>query len=106
MIGGMRFASPLSHDQPPNIDEYVFSFTISKSPKLQARKLETLKLLNDFNDPTIPDGSTVESLKMRRIAVARNLLGKIGENVNIEPPFFVGWGCNTFLGNGVYINRE
>lgn len=97
---------PSSHDHPAHIDEHNTSFTISKSPKLQARKLETLKLLNDFNDLTIPDGSTLESLKMRRMTVARNLLSEIGENVNIEPPFFVGWGCNTFLGNGVYINRE
>ncbi|OJJ44473.1 hypothetical protein ASPZODRAFT_135295 [Penicilliopsis zonata CBS 506.65] len=82
------------------------SFTISRSPELQARKLETLKLLNDFNDLTIPDGSTLTSLKTRRMTVAKTLLGKIGETVNIEPPFFVGWGCNVILGDDVYVNRE
>ena len=40
------------------------------------------------------------------MTVAEALIGKLGERVNIEPPLFVGWGCNVFLGDDVYINRE
>ena len=40
------------------------------------------------------------------MTVAKSLLGQLGEGVNIEPPFFVGWGCNVFIGDNVYINRE
>ncbi|KAL4899545.1 hypothetical protein BDW74DRAFT_163364 [Aspergillus multicolor] len=82
------------------------NFTISKSPNLQAHKLAVLKALNSFNDTTIPEGSTLASLKARRMAVAKQFIGKVGERVNIEPPFFVAWGCNLFLGDDVYINRE
>jgi maltose O-acetyltransferase len=87
------------------IDQCV-SFSASGSTELQEYKLQTLKKLNEFNDISIPDGSTLVSLKARRMAVAKNLLGQLGEGVNIEPPFFVGWGCNIFIGDNVYINRE
>lgn len=83
-----------------------YSFTASRSDELQKHKLETLRSLNDFNDVTIAEGSTLASLKMRRMTVAKSLLGRLGESVNIEQPFFVGWGCNIFIGDDVYINRE
>lgn len=69
-------------------------------------KSATKKKLLSFNDESIPDGSTLASLKSRRMAVAKAMFGKLGQNVTIEPPFFLLWGCNIFIGNGVYINRE
>jgi acetyltransferase-like isoleucine patch superfamily enzyme len=87
------------------VDKY-HSFSASASTELQEYKLQTLKKLNEFNDLSIPDGSTLASLKSRRMAVAKSMLGQLGENVNIEPSFFVGWGCNIFIGDNVYINRE
>ncbi|KAF3025025.1 hypothetical protein E8E14_014297 [Neopestalotiopsis sp. 37M] len=30
----------------------------------------------------------------------------MGTRVNIEPPFFLTWGCNIFIGDGVYMNRN
>ncbi|KAJ5365798.1 hypothetical protein N7517_008684 [Penicillium concentricum] len=89
-----------SHVPVPWCDEY------EKMIKLQDYKLQTLKKLNDFNDLSIPDGSTLTSLKTRRMAVAKSLLGQLGKEVTIEPPFFVGWGCNVFIGDNVYINRD
>lgn len=90
----------------PSLKRSFPSFTASRSPELQDHKLRTLTSLNEFNETTIPEGSTLASLKTRRMTVAKDLLGKTGERVNIEPPFFVGWGCNVFIGNDVYINRE
>jgi hypothetical protein len=84
----------------------MHSFSTSRSTELQEYKLQTLKKLNEFNDLSIPDGSTLMSLKERRMTVAKNLLGQLGEGASIEPPFFVGWGCNVFMGDNVYINRE
>lgn len=80
------------------------SFSTSNSPEMQEYKLGTLKKLNDFNSLAIPENSTLASLKQRRMAVAKSMFGRIGEGANIEPPFFVGWGCNVFVGDGVYIN--
>ncbi|KAJ9422651.1 trimeric LpxA-like protein [Fusarium oxysporum] len=64
------------------------------------------KRLLSFNDESIPDGSTLASLKSRRMEVAKEMFGKLGQDVTIEPPFFLLWGCNIFIGNGVYMNRE
>ena len=69
-------------------------------------KLATMKLLKSFNDDSIPDDYTLAMLKARRMSVAEQMMGKLGCGVNIEPPFFCGWGCNIFIGEGVYINRE
>jgi len=69
-------------------------------------KLATMKLLKSFNDDSIPDDNTLTMLKARRMSVAKQMMGKLGYGVNIEPPFFCGWGCNIFIGEGVYINRE
>lgn len=65
-----------------------------------------MRKLQSFNDESIPEDSTLATLKLRRMGVARDMLGKLGANVSIEPPFFLTWGCNIFVGDGVYINRE
>lgn len=69
-------------------------------------KLSTLRKLDEFNDSSIPENSTLTSLRTRRMAVAKRMLGRVGKDANIEQAFFVTWGCNTFIGEGVYINRE
>jgi hypothetical protein len=40
------------------------------------------------------------------MAVAKRMFGRLGQNASIEQAFFVTWGCNTFIGDDVYINRE
>ncbi|KAF4960619.1 hypothetical protein FSARC_10433 [Fusarium sarcochroum] len=82
------------------------NFDTSKAQELMDYKLETMKKLRSFNDESIPDDSTLASLKSMRMAVAKEMLGCLGNEVTIEPPFFLTWGCNVFIGRGVYINRE
>ncbi|KAF5013140.1 hypothetical protein FDECE_860 [Fusarium decemcellulare] len=81
-------------------------FQSSKDPKLGQYKVAVMRTLQSFNDVTIPDNATLESLTSRRMQVAKGMLGKLGTSVNIEPPFFVTWGCNIFVGDRVYINRN
>jgi len=45
-------------------------------------------------------------MKSRRMNIARQMLGKLGERVEIEAPFFCGWGSNIFIGDRVYMNRK
>lgn len=71
---------------------------------MQEFKLAMKRTLLSFNDSSIPEGSTLASLTARRMAVAKGMFGRLGANVNIEPPFFVIWGCNTFIGDNVYMN--
>lgn len=65
-----------------------------------------MRKLRAFNNDDIPDDATLSSIKMKRMALAKQMIGKMGKSVNIETPFFIVWGCNTFIGNGVYMNRE
>lgn len=69
-------------------------------------KLNVRRHLLKFNDNSINDDDTLDDLKNRRMAVAKTLLGKLGLDTNIEAPLFCTWGCNTFIGKNVYINRE
>lgn len=65
----------------------------------------TMRKLRSFNDNTIADDDTSTSLATRRMLIAKEMLGKLGTDVNIEPSFFLTWGCNTFVGDKVYMNR-
>jgi hypothetical protein len=40
------------------------------------------------------------------MGIARQILGKLGERVEIEAPFFCGWGSNIFIGDRVYMDRK
>lgn len=71
-----------------------------------AHKLTIRKRLKEFNDDSIPDGSTLDSLKVRRLAVANQFMGRLGRNTNIEAPLFLTFGCNVFIGEDCYINRK
>jgi hypothetical protein len=86
--------------------ELLSSFKATDSQIMMDYKLRTRRLLRTFNDDSIPDGSTLESLKIRRMSVAKKILGRLGSGVNIEPMLFRTWGCNTFIGSGCYINRK
>lgn len=81
------------------------SFQTSKADELVVYKVDTMRRLRAFNDDSIPVGSTPASLTMRRMAVAKEMLGSLGEKTTIETSFFITWGCNTFVGDGVYMNR-
>lgn len=41
-----------------------------------------------------------------RTEILQNWLGKIGENVHIEPPFHCDYGCHISLGNNFYANFD
>ncbi|KAL1953860.1 hypothetical protein VTO42DRAFT_2084 [Malbranchea cinnamomea] len=39
-----------------------------------------------------------------RMSLLRELVGRVGNNTFIEPPFMPDYGCNTVIGNDVFIN--
>jgi hypothetical protein len=51
-------------------------------------KLLTRRRLKVFNDESIPDGSTLDSLKSRRMSIARQIFGRLGSDTNIEQSLF------------------
>jgi len=82
------------------------NFKANYSSLMLEHKLNMRKRLKSFNNDDIPDGATLDSLKARRLAIAKEMLGKMGADTNIEAPLFCTWGCQIFIGNDCYINRD
>jgi maltose O-acetyltransferase len=84
----------------------TYSFKANNSQTMLDHKLEVRRRLLKLNDDTIPDGWSLNDLKMRRLKEAKQIMGKLGSNTNIEAPLFCTWGCQTFIGKDTYINRK
>ncbi|KAJ5175037.1 uncharacterized protein N7482_000914 [Penicillium canariense] len=72
-------------------------------PELLAGRLRARKLVNKYNSH-LPDDATDESLAADRNEMLKELIGHIGERVDIDPPFRVDYGCNISIGNDFYAN--
>lgn len=51
-----------------------------------------------------PADSTPESLDRDRTAFLKEMLGDVGEETYIEPPFYIDYGCNIRMGERFYSN--
>jgi len=69
----------------------------SADPQLVLERRHARNLLKTYNDSLDEEGD-------KRRQILTELLGAIGENVYIEPPFFCDYGSNIYLGNGVFFN--
>jgi maltose O-acetyltransferase len=65
--------------------------------ELEEDRLKARQLLQVFN-------SSDPSHKEQRLGTARRLMGRFGQGVWIEPPFYCDYGYNIFLGDKVYFN--
>lgn len=106
MICGMKYDHGMMLYSAKRLLIYFPSFKAGNSQLMLDYKLTIRRRLKLFNDDSMPEGCTLESLKNRRMAVARQILGKAGAGVNIEQPLFCTWGCNIFIGDSCYINRK
>jgi len=64
-------------------------------PELVEARRRTRELLRAFNSE--PD-------EARRSELLAQMMGRVGENAIIEPPFFCDYGSNITLGNNVFLN--
>ncbi len=64
-------------------------------PELEAERQRTKELLRRYN--------LTEAVPERRIILQR-LLGHIGQNSIIEPPFYCAYGQNIHVGDHVFLN--
>jgi maltose O-acetyltransferase len=69
----------------------------SRDPELIAMYHRCRKLLREFGE------ASSEDAELKRDILTR-LLGRVGENVWIEAPFFCDYGSNIFIGDNVFIN--
>lgn len=64
-------------------------------PDLEAERQKAKQLLRLYNlTEAVPERQTI----------LQQLLGQIGQNSIIEPPFYCSYGQNIYMGNHVYLN--
>jgi maltose O-acetyltransferase len=66
-------------------------------PELVAARVRARRLWAELNRSDPADGTL-------RARVMRELLGGVGADAWIEPPFYCDYGANVFLGDGVFVN--
>lgn len=70
---------------------------LASDPELEKERIQARKLLSEFNN------SQPDELE-RRSKILGQLIGKAGENLWIEPPFFCDYGYNIEVGEQVFFN--
>lgn len=72
---------------------------LASDPELMAARVRSRRLTRRFN-ATDPDETE------ERQSILRDLLGSVGADVWIEPPFYCDYGSQTELGPAVYVNMN
>lgn len=52
----------------------------------------------------MPEDATSKSLTADREVMLQQILGRVGKNCYVEPPFFIDYGCNISIGSDFYAN--
>lgn len=66
-------------------------------PNFQALLTRTRRLVREYNDAQPDDAETL-------LRIRQQLFGSLGENVHINQPLRVDYGCNIFIGHDTFIN--
>ena len=66
-------------------------------PQLTLERRRAKNLCRVFN-------ATLDEVQEKRQEILADLLGTMGSNVDIQPPFFCDYGYNIALGDGVFFN--
>lgn len=72
-------------------------------PALEKARYQARGLAANFNNldiNTIP----YERIAETRLEHLRKLVGKVGDNTFVEPPFLPDYGCNISIGKDTFIN--
>ncbi|KAF9871504.1 hypothetical protein CkaCkLH20_11151 [Colletotrichum karsti] len=77
----------------------------SLQPGLDKARFKARAWAHKYNNyfPSEPNANA-ESLAKERLELLKTCIGRVGNNVFIEPPFRIDYGCNISLGNRVYAN--
>jgi hypothetical protein len=73
------------------------------APELMEARFRARRLTTKYNTQ-FPDDATMESLQADRNRIVNELIGSVGSDSYIEPPFYVDYGCNIRLGDRFYAN--
>jgi len=76
------------------------------TPELEKGRFRARAWCNKYNTtfPLDDPDATLESLAKDRFHELKKILGAVGEDAFIEPPFYLDYGCNVILGERFYAN--
>ncbi|MEM7654680.1 MAG: sugar O-acetyltransferase [Bacteroidota bacterium] len=69
----------------------------ASDPQLTQMRIRARKLWYAYNQ-------LAEDQQAERYALLSKLLGKVGQQVDIQPPFYCDYGAHIFLGENVFMN--
>ncbi len=72
-------------------------------PELMNGRFRARKLMDKYNKH-FPEDATFESLAEDREAMLKELMGSVGQDIFMEPPVYVDYGCNISIGERFYAN--
>lgn len=114
MISGMLYVTILlSHRLPPHgtfhlpLDADIAFHNRYQSfvPELENSRWRARKWCHLYNTelPGLDDPhSTMQEAGKARLEMLKQILGKVGDDAFIEPPFYLDYGCNVLLGDRFY----
>ncbi|KAF2691694.1 trimeric LpxA-like protein [Lentithecium fluviatile CBS 122367] len=78
----------------------------SFSADLEAARFKARAWAHEYNHyfPDSTTNPTFETLAAERLFRLRTILGHVGNDIFIEPPFHIDYGCNISLGDRFYAN--
>ncbi|KAK3656798.1 hypothetical protein LTR56_002779 [Elasticomyces elasticus] len=75
-------------------------------PELTRTRMRARHWCQQYNNsfPADPESDSMDTLTEARLQELRKVLGRVGEEAYVEPPFFIDYGCNISLGDRFYSN--
>lgn len=74
------------------------------APELVASRNRARRLAQRFNTYVPDESASADEVASMRVGMIKELFGKIGEDVYIEPSLQVDYGCNITVGDRFYAN--
>lgn len=104
MISGMLHVSPglpMKKIQANRMHRYN-----SLAPELVTARFKARAWAHRYNHyfPSEPSAMNFDALAATRLGMLREILGGVGEDVFIEPPFLIDYGCDIRIGERFYAN--
>jgi acetyltransferase-like isoleucine patch superfamily enzyme len=105
MISGMLYVSPhfldCTHAKPRRYNAYVPSLNEARfKARVFAHRYNTW-----FADPSTESSAGFDVLAKERLEMLKGIIGHVGDDeIIIEPPFNIDYGCNISLGKRFYSN--
>ncbi|KAI8165723.1 Sophorolipid acetyltransferase [Colletotrichum sp. SAR 10_65] len=74
------------------------------APELVHARNRARRMAQKFNTYVPEEEATAEQVADKRVAMIKELFGKVGEDIYLEPSLQVDYGCNITIGDRFYAN--